>query len=247
MRPNFRCFIVLGGVVASGCASIPPAGGIEFDIAGVSPAAARAFRAAAVEAKGKVANAWGCAHTGPIRVVVRRHYRISKALVPAWRGNAGAMQFHARGVRTATAPIVHEFVHVCAPNQNRFLAEGLAVHFQATLGGNRAYPNFARPLNALAVAYGGIALARLDAIATPMRLRLVGKIDQKGAYLVAGSFVGFLIARHGLDKFRRLYALTPLRPGVRGGGGDTARYRTIYRRSLETLDDEWRAWLRTMP
>jgi hypothetical protein len=32
--------------------------------------------------------------------------------------------------------------------------------------------------------------------------------------VVAGSFVRFLVETHGKDKFRRLHALTPFRPGT---------------------------------
>jgi hypothetical protein len=51
-------------------------------------------------------------------------------------------------------------------------------------------------------------------------------MDEKTAYVLAGSFVGFLIERHGLPPFRSLY--------------ETENYKKVYGRSLDTLEKEWR-------
>jgi hypothetical protein len=58
--------------------------------------------------------------------------------------------------------------------------------------------------------------------------------------VVAGSFVRFLVETHGKDKFRRLHALTPFRPGERIVYGP-ARYRSVYGTSLAGLASQWRA------
>ena len=60
---------------------------------------------------------------------------------------------------------------------------------------------------------------------------------------IAGSFVKFLIERHGMDKFRALYALTPLAPMQRDPGG-TERWQQIYGESFEMIVD---AWLSRLP
>jgi hypothetical protein len=54
-------------------------------------------------------------------------------------------------------------------------------------------------------------------------------MDEKTAYILAGSFVGFLVERYGLARFHRLYA--------------TEDYETVYGKSLETLETEWRSSL----
>jgi hypothetical protein len=85
-----------------------------------------------------------------LTVVVSERFNISKSLVPAWNGWAGHMEFPARRVLASKAAVLHELVHVFFPSGNRFLAEGLAVHLQAEIGGNPAFPNFGAPLHALA-------------------------------------------------------------------------------------------------
>jgi hypothetical protein len=132
-----------------------------------------------------------------LTVVVSERFNISKSLVPAWNGWAGHMEFPARRVLAGKAAVLHELVHVFFPSGNRFLAEGLAVHLQAEIGGNPAFPNFGRPLHALAgermrdmagqvevnggaafkpapasEIFAGIRLDELDAIATPSPLTL---------------------------------------------------------------------------
>jgi hypothetical protein len=51
-------------------------------------------------------------------------------------------------------------------------------------------------------------------------------MDEKTAYVLAGSFVGFLIDRYGLPPFRSLY--------------QTENYQQVYGKSLDNLEEEWR-------
>ena len=170
---------------------------------------------------------WIPATEPALHVVVSDSYRISKSLVPAWNGQRGRMEFPAWRVIGRKAAIAHELVHVFFPNGNRFLAEGLAVYLQAELGGNPAFPNFGRPLHALARerlqemvpelahedlrSLDQVDLAALDAIATPSPLALqvgqdfYGEEPRGQAYLYpfAGSFVGFLIETRGTRKLSR--------------------------------------------
>ena len=135
---------------------------------------------------------------------------------------------------------MHEMIHVYAPNANRFLAEGLAVYGHDLLGGPPAYPNFGKSLDAIAgrTANQELAMA-LERTPTPNALETVSKEGEA----IAGSFVKFLIERHGMDKFRALYVLTPLAPMQRDPG-EPARWQQIYGQSFEAIVN---AWLTMLP
>ena len=135
-----------------------------------------------------------------------------------------------RGVRENTGALLHEIVHIYAPNTNRFLAEGLAVYLHAKLAGNPAFPNFGVDLRRLAVrGLAGVeSLDALNGVRTPQRLGTV--MEEKTAYILAGSVVGFVIERYGLASFRRVY--------------ETGNYEEVYGKSLGTLEQEWRVSLR---
>ena len=182
--------------------------------------------------------------------------------MPAWYGHAGHMEFPAWRVIARKAAIAHELAHVFFPNGNRFLAEGLAVHLQAEIGGNPAFPNFGMPLHELALknlrnmAPGDprcldlINLADLDALATPgpLELRVGAELygeeprGQSHLYSLAGSFARFLIEMHGMDRFRALYALSPLVP-LQQNAGTPGRWMDVYGVSLATLQDGWTSLL----
>jgi hypothetical protein len=85
-----------------------------------------------------------------MQVHISDEYRISRALIPAAVGRRGRMEFPAWKIVAGEAAILHELVHVFFPNGNRMLAEGLAIHLQANIGGNPAFPNFGRPLHEVA-------------------------------------------------------------------------------------------------
>jgi hypothetical protein len=55
-----------------------------------------------------------------------------------------------------------------------------------------------------------------------------GWIEQT-AYILAGSFVGVLIEKYGLPAFKSLY--------------ETGNYDTVYGKSVEILEKEWRSSL----
>jgi hypothetical protein len=187
----------------------------------------------------KVCAWWGGTFAGRLMIDLSPTPGPSMALVPAWRGERGQMLFREPAVRDRRAATVHEVVHVFAPNANRFLAEGLAVYAHEHLRGPAAYPNFGRSLHDAARAHAPRAeMSALDRLATPAMLQ-GGGLAGREAYLVAGSFVRFLIERHGLTKFRRLYALTPLVPGQRDAGS-AGRWQHIYGAPLDRLAAEWR-------
>ncbi len=202
----------------------------------------RSFESRFREALTKACGWWGPSFDGPYTLDVEESRGPSMALVPVWRGNRGRILFRGTTVRLGRAAITHEIVHVLAPNANRFLAEGLAVYAHNLLRGEPAFPNFGKNLAIEARELAATAdIAALDRLATPARLQLPN-LDSRDAYIVAGSFVGFLIERDGLEIFRKLYDMTPLVARQRDAGAPE-RWRRAYGVSLEGLVDEWRATL----
>jgi hypothetical protein len=180
----------------------------------------------AVGERKKVEGFWGTTWNETIRINVSSSYRISRSLVPGHFGNRGFLEMPLRRVRDNTGALLHEIVHIYAPNNNRFLAEGLAVYLHTKLGGNPAFPNFGEDLGRSAVrSLSGVkSLEALNGVRTPRPLSSV--MNEETAYVLAGSFVGFLIEKYGLPAFRRLY-----------GSGN---YETVYGKSLDTLEKDWR-------
>jgi hypothetical protein len=198
------------------------------------------------------------------RIYVSDEFKISRSLLPAAIGQKGRMEFPAWKVVAGEAAIAHELVHVYFPNGNRLLAEGLAVHLQAEIGGNPAFPNFGRALHEMVrellckMAPGissenpeslkKIRIADLDKIATPSPLRLrVGlnlyqadAFGQAHIYPIAGSFVQFLIEAYGMDKLRALFLRTPLQPFERNAGS-LDRWTEIYGTTLDEIEQEWKS------
>jgi len=187
----------------------------------------------------KVCGWWGATYSGRLSIDISTEPGPSMALVPAWRGQRGHMLFRARVVSMGRAASVHEVTHVFAPNANRFLAEGLAIYAHERLRGPAAYPNFGRSLHVAAQPYAPQAdIAALERTATPTRLQGSG-LGGREAYLVAGSFVRFLVERHGMAKFRRLYAMTPMVPGAQNAGS-SSRWQAVYGVLLEQLAAQWK-------
>ena len=180
----------------------------------------------AVRERKKVESFWGDTWSQAIRINVSSSYRISRALVPGYFGNRGFMEMPLRRVRDNSGAVLHEIVHIYAPNNNRFLAEGLAVYLHAKLGGNPAFPNFGEDLHRLAVrSLSGVqSLDSLNAVRTPRPLGTV--MNEETAYILAGSFVGFLIETYNFPAFRSLY--------------ETENYEKVYGKSLDALEKEWR-------
>ena len=157
------------------------------------------------------------------------------ALVPTWRGERGTMLFMSNTVDAGRAATHHEMIHVYAPNANRFLAEGLAVYGHDLLGGRPAHPNFGRSLDALAAMHAGSAvMLKLERVATPAPLESV----EENAYVLAGSFVKFLIETRGMEKFRALYDLTPLVVKRRDAGAPE-RWQQVYGEDYAALVAKW--------
>jgi hypothetical protein len=201
-----------------------------------------------------------------LNIIVSDRYSISKSLVPAWSGRLGYMEFPTWRVAARKAAILHELVHVFFPNGNRFLAEGLAVHLQDSLGGNPAFPNFGKPLHRNVcdlllektpptssedpLGLRQIHVAELDLIPTPNPLTLcVGaelygedKRGQAFVYPIAGSFVQFLLETRRFERFRSLYTQTQLLPLVLNAGSPD-RWSGVYCMTFADLENEWKSMI----
>jgi hypothetical protein len=134
-----------------------------------------------------------------------------------------------RRVTRNNGALLHEIVHVYAPHENRFLAEGFAVYLQAKMGGNPSLPNEGQPLAKLARRHlpSSEKMAELNEVRTPVPLGRV--MDDMTAYILAGSFVEFLIEKHELARFRVLYETS---------------YENAYGKSFAELESEWRGALK---
>jgi hypothetical protein len=205
--------------------------GIQVQSIEIGARDARDYCHFAMEERTKVEAYWGRTWPDLIRIQIDRDFRFSRGLVPAHFGNRGFLEMPLRRYLARDGALLHEIVHIYAPNANRFLAEGLATYLHARIGANAAFPNFGKSLASLArdEAAQVPSLAALDAVRTPTPLESV--MNERLAYIVAGSFVGFLIEREGLPAFRGLY--------------ESGSYEKAYGRSLQALEAEWRASLKT--
>jgi hypothetical protein len=234
MVPARAVVVLLASLDASSAAAGACDVTIEFKSVAVEAQSKNWLEQELQKAADKVCGWWGATYSGPLTIDVPSPGGPSMALVPAWRGQRGHMLFPAPAVRRRNSATVHEVVHVFAPNANRFLAEGLAVHAHDQLGGPPAYPNFGSALHTGARAYAQPGkIAALDREATPNPL-------QRDAYLVGGSFVRFLIERDGFARFRQLYAMTPLLPG-QINAGSAGRWKQVYGIALDELSTAWQA------
>jgi hypothetical protein len=244
LRARLFILTLLGAAIAPGIAAADgcsdPAVTVKAEA--MSDEDIQVFEKTLRSAIAKVCAWWGPAFAGPYTVSIEDSRGPSMALVPAWQGKRGQMLFRSRPVRQGRAATIHEVVHVFAPNANRFLAEGLAVYAHEHLGGAASYPNFGKDLHATAASHAdGADLQALDGLATPKRLEL-DNLDGAASYMVAGSFVRYLIETHGMEKFRALYALTPIVPHERIPS-DPARWETVYGKPLAALAAEWKAFI----
>lgn len=135
----------------------------------------------------------------------------------------GVFYNNLRQIHTTSAANHHELVHLVAfelGDPGPFFQEGLAV----VLGDNGRFRG--QPVDRVAKPIvKGKALASLIASFDPR--------DPREGYAVAGSFVSFLIKRHGLDKVTHFFRAC-------NGGRDTATaFSAIFG---QTLDESGAAW-----
>jgi len=204
---------------------------------------------------------------GAIKVKVHAYSPpTSHALLPAWDGHRGQMEFAASRAKDGKAAILHELAHVHAPNQARFLTEGYSIYLEELIGNIQAYPTFGDSIEKATKALNASALSAVkmdlfDAVSTQhdheignsvgLETALPGAPNTPAAsdrltyaYLISGSFVKYLINGYGLSKSKTLYELSPLTPGV-ATPTDPTRYQNVYGNSLAQLETEWRNWFAT--
>jgi hypothetical protein len=182
---------------------------------------------------------------------------VSEGLLPAWEGQRGVIKYAAQRVREGKATTLHELVHVYAPNQVRFLAEGFSVYVEERLGNIEVYPTHGSAIEpqVKTAALASVQLDLFDRVSTKRGVPLGNNVGLEAAipdqikrwtysYLVSGSFVKFLIDRYGLVKFKALYDMTPLTPGV-AEVANPRRYEGVFGKSLTELQTEWLRWLDT--
>ena len=133
-------------------------------------------------------------------------------------------------VKRNSGPLLHEIVHIYAPNDNRFLAEGLAVYLQDKLGGNPISFILDNDLNDLArdrvSQISSLQLFNSIRTPTPLGKDLKDVEGRRTAYIIGGSFVGFLIWKYGLSQFKSVY--------------QSGNYSKMEGKTLEILESEWR-------
>jgi hypothetical protein len=128
-----------------------------------------------------------------------------------------------RQIHTTSAANHHELVHVVAfelGDPGPFFQEGLAV----VLGDGGRYRG--APVD---------RVAKPAAKAKPLAA-LIASFDAKDpgeGYAVAGSFVSFLIKRHGLDKVTHFFR------ACSGGRGTAAAFEAIFGQTLENTGADW--------
>jgi len=219
-------------VFASGSAAAQVAadcGSVRILATDLRPGQAMDYCKYAVAERAKVAAFWGPTWTDVIRIRVDASYQLSRALVPGHFGNRGFMEMPLRRVTRGNGALLHEIVHIYAPHENRFLAEGFAVYLQAKMGGNTALPNEGEPLAKLARRKlpSSQKMAELNDVKTPVPLGRV--MDDMTAYMLAGSFVEFLIEKYELPRFKVLYETS---------------YENAYGKPFAELEREWRGALK---
>jgi hypothetical protein len=137
--------------------------------------------------------------------------------------------------------VAHELTHLLAPGfrqPDRMLAEGLAVHLQALFDvetGDRSYPTDGEDLHDKTrrlIAEVGYRIPLREA--ETARERADFGVDRQLAYLQEGSFVRFLIERHGMATYLRVH--------------DGEGYGPVLGRDLDALEQEWASFLgRSVP
>jgi len=177
----------------------------------------------------KVEKYWGPTWRDPIRIQVSSQYAAANTLVNNG-GKPGRIDMPLDRVRDRTGALLHEITHNYAFSANRFLYEGLGVYLQDEIGEARGFPTFGRPLDGAAaeVARTVSSLEALNAVRFPRPLASV--MPDRQAYLLAGSFVKYLLQRRGgLDKFRTVYA--------------SVDYQATYGLPFNALERDWRVQL----
>ena len=186
---------------------------------------------------GRLTEAWGVRPDTRIEVRLYDTRRQLGQLTGRDWPHAGFYQIDIPLDRTHTSTLPHELVHALHAELswnprlivNRAMTEGAAVAFST-------------PMASEAVAHAPLAAA-LAADGLPSAEVLFGPggfhaVHEGNAYQAAGSFLGFLVIEHGVDRFVELQrALHPT----------GFAWRRVYGRDLPELAADWHAFLRSIP
>jgi hypothetical protein len=239
------------------------AGDFHFDISDVTPSQSQAFQKQMIEDRKKLdqffkKNGWPT-FEGKIRVIVFDYsppLPHSQEFEWTFGPYKGMFVIPARRVKEDKVVTIHEMTHIYAPNQGKMLTEGFAVYVQQlpNIGRLDVMPTFGKSLreNLKGCTKGLVNLRILDRESVPGIGKLADVIHPPQGcriielsilrYLVAGSFVEFLVENYGLDKFKALYDSTPMIPfTLTSLDGD--RYQRFFGKSIENLQKEWEAWV----
>ncbi len=129
----------------------------------------------------------------------------------------------------------HEVVHVLlneklGPTSTALLGEGIAVYLSGAWQGKPVH-SFARSLK---------ADGRLLPIAELVDLRRFRALPELVTYGESGSFVGFLVERWGMKKFKALYVLPAAEDPVKAL---PRRFEAVYGTRLDEAEKEWLRFL----
>lgn len=180
----------------------------------------------------KLAEAWGITPTRKIEVRLFDTKEDMGRLTGRPWPHAGFYQVDIPLSRTHTSTYPHELVHALHAElsynprliYNRGMTEGAAVAFS-------------EHLTTLPAAHGAAAVAlRIDQLPRAQDFMATDgfhAVNEGNAYDAAGSFLGFLVLRYGLDAFVQLQR--------------TFDWRGTYGHELAGLDAQWRAFLAEVP
>lgn len=135
-------------------------------------------------------------------------------------------------IRDKSAAIIHEITHIVAKHgDNSFFSEGLAVYFQNRFGLITGFPNYSVSLTDLVRSFQGQLRYIPDLMRDNQIFSQVGTVERRIAYIEAGSFISFLVARYGEDKLAELHNSYSL------------QYDRIYGRDVGELEAEWKRYV----
>lgn len=187
----------LPGVVAS-------CGNVEVLSAELTAQEAQQLCGEALSERNKVEAFWGRTWPYAIRIHVSSAVSFPDAVSLNLSGFRGYIQMPVQ-VQTPSpvgrpSVLLSQMVYVYAPNDNRFLMDGLSGYSQEKLGGY-----LTADLHYLASSHLGelpsTGLTNLNAVRTPAPTWVVLRGNQR-ALTLAASFVRFLIEEYGLEAFR---------------------------------------------
>jgi hypothetical protein len=210
-----------------------PAVKVEAEPGGIDAVALTRLERYAQEAATAVRQCLGSSRARSIRIVLDSQVRAPFAGDVDAEGRAEirlpAGRFVKDDVAASKFALHHELTHVIAPGRegDRLLIEGLGVHMQDLLG-NASYPDFeASPGEVVrSLEAGGILIPLADS-ERARRERPTGE-ERRLAYAQEGAFVRWLIGRHGLDRFMKVYE-------------GQATFQSAYGADLAALERAWRA------